>query len=112
MTAKPPVTDAAETEPVSTELTAAEKAEVLAEARSIARTRIKDLDTQLIDREKQYNEALAELDQQAEEKETEITAARDYYDQAIFLLGEEVYQLRTNDSALVPMYLKLDKAAG
>jgi chromosome segregation ATPase len=77
-----------------------------------ARTRIKDLDTQMVDREKQYNEALGELDQSAEEKETEITAARDYYDQAIFLLGEEVYQLRIYDSALVPLYLKLDKAAG
>jgi len=74
-----------------------------------ARSRIKDLDNQLVDREKSYNEALGELDQQASEKEAEIAAARDYYDQAIFLLGEEVYHARVNDTVLVPMYLKLDR---
>jgi DNA repair exonuclease SbcCD ATPase subunit len=76
-----------------------------------ARTRVKDLETQLVDREKLYNETLAELDSTAAEKEQEIAAARDYYDQAIFLLGEEAYQARVNDAALVPLYLKLDKAA-
>lgn len=72
--------------------------------------RVKDLDKQLEERVEQYNAALAELDQQAAEKEQEIQAAREYYDQAIFLLGEEVYSLRVNDPALVPLYLKLDRA--
>jgi chromosome segregation ATPase len=74
-----------------------------------AKHRTKDLEHQLEEREKQYNEALAELDQQAAEKEQEINAARDYYDQAIFLLGEECYSNRINDASLVPLYLKLDK---
>ena len=37
-------------------------------------------------------------------------AAREYYDQAIFLLGEEAYNTRVNDPALVPMYAKIDRA--
>jgi chromosome segregation ATPase len=72
-------------------------------------TRIKDLDKQMEERQTQYNETLAALDAQAADKEGEIQAARDYYDQAVFLLGEEVYQARINDSALVPLYLKLDR---
>lgn len=72
--------------------------------------RIRDLEKQMEERQEQYNQALAELDQQAAEKEQEIQAAREYHDQAIFLLGEEVYSLRINDPALVPLYLKLDRS--
>jgi len=75
-----------------------------------AKGRLADLDAQLEERVEQYNAALAELDAQAADKEQEIQASRDYYDQAIFLLGEEVYSLRVNDPALVPMFLKIDRA--
>lgn len=75
-----------------------------------AKGRIADLDKQLEERVEQYNAALAELDADAAEMEQEIQGARDYYDQAIFLLGEEVFGLRLNDPALVPMYLKIDRA--
>ena len=74
-----------------------------------AKARMHDLDDQLEERQKAYNDGLAELDGLAAEKEQEIQAAREYYDQAIFLLGEECYSQRINDSALVPIYLKLDK---
>ncbi|MBS2031635.1 MAG: hypothetical protein JST54_27310 [Deltaproteobacteria bacterium] len=75
-----------------------------------AKGRIVDLEKQLEERVEQYNAALAELDASAADKEQEIQAAREYYDQAIFLLGEEVYNLRINDPALVPIYLKLDRS--
>jgi hypothetical protein len=72
--------------------------------------RISDLEKQLEERVEQYNAALADLDAQAADKEQEIQAAREYHDQAIFLLGEEVLNLRISDPALVPLYLKLDRA--
>jgi chromosome segregation ATPase len=75
-----------------------------------AKARLNDLEKQLEERVELYNSSLAELDQQAAEKEQEIHGAREYHDQAIFLLGEEVHQQRISDPALVPMYLRLDKA--
>lgn len=75
-----------------------------------AKARMLDLEKQMEERTKAYNDALAELDGQAAEKEQEVAGARDYFDRAIFLLGEECYQQRVNDASLVPLYMRLDKA--
>jgi hypothetical protein len=53
---------------------------------------------------------MAELDQAIAQKEEEIQAAEDYLDQALFLLGEEVYKQRISDAQLAPFYPRLDRA--
>ena len=41
----------------------------------------------------------------------ELQAADDYLDQAVFLLGEEVYAARLSNPVLAALYPRLDKAS-
>ncbi len=77
-----------------------------------ARRRQRDLELQLEDRTEAYNQLITELNDQAAQKDEEIRAAKEYFDQALYMLGEELYQLRIADPALSAYYPKLDKLAG
>lgn len=57
-----------------------------------------------------FDERMAELDAAIGQKEQESQAAEDYLDQALFLLGEDVYKQRIADAQLAPFYPKLDRA--
>jgi hypothetical protein len=65
---------------------------------------------QLETRKEAFEKAMAELDQGIATKEQEIQAAEDYLDQALFLLGEDVYAQRIADAQLSPFYPRLDRA--
>jgi len=76
-----------------------------------ARRREKDLEMQLEERTEGYNEQIAELNELAAAKDEEVRAAQEYYEQALMLLGEEVYTARISDAALAPFYPKIDRVA-
>lgn len=62
------------------------------------------------DRKDAFDQRMAELDAAIGQKEQEIQAAEDYLDQALFLLGEDVYKQRISDAQLAPFYPRLDRA--
>ncbi|MBN1210148.1 MAG: hypothetical protein JXB05_35175 [Myxococcaceae bacterium] len=61
-------------------------------------------------RKEEFDQRMGEIDQAIAQKEEEIQAAEDYLDQALFLLGEEVYAQRIADAQLAPFYPRLDRA--
>ncbi|MFL5352532.1 hypothetical protein [Archangium sp.] len=76
----------------------------------LAHKRMLELEDEQTARKEARDQAMAELDQAIAEKETEVQAAEDYLDQALFLLGEDVYAQRIQDAQLVPLYPRLDRA--
>jgi chromosome segregation ATPase len=72
--------------------------------------RLMDMEDEAEERKAANERTLSELDQAIAAKEEEIKAAEDYLDQALFLLGEEVYSLRISDAQLAPFYPRLDRA--
>jgi chromosome segregation ATPase len=76
----------------------------------LAHKRLLEIQDQGEDRKIAFNERMAEIDQAIGQKEQEIQAAEDYLDQALFLLGEDVYKQRIADAQLAPFYPKLDRA--
>jgi hypothetical protein len=60
-------------------------------------------------RQEAHEGSMADLDRAIADQEQKVTAAEDYLDQALFLLGEECYQERIPDRALDGWYLKLDQ---
>ncbi|MBI5547860.1 MAG: hypothetical protein HY901_28590 [Deltaproteobacteria bacterium] len=76
-----------------------------------ARRRQKDLEQQLEERTEAYNARINELNDEAAAKDEEVKAAREYYENALFMLGEEVYRQRIPDPALSAFYPKIDRAA-
>lgn len=76
-----------------------------------ARRREKDLEAQLEERTDTYRRRIADLDEQAAAKDEELKAAREYYERALLLLGEEVYAARVADPVLASFYPKIDRLA-
>lgn len=76
----------------------------------LAHKRLLEMEDESEERQAAYKQRMAELDQAIAQKEEEIQAAEDYLDQALFLLGEEVYQQRISDAQLAPFYPRLDRA--
>jgi chromosome segregation ATPase len=76
----------------------------------LAHKRLLEMQDEAEDRKVAFEERMAELDQAIGQKEQEIQAAEDYLDQALFLLGEDVYKQRIADAQLAPFYPKLDRA--
>ena len=74
-----------------------------------ARRRQRDLEIQLEERTEAYNQRIEELNADAGTKDNEVAAAKEYYEKALYVLGEECYQSRVNDAALAAFYPKLDK---
>ena len=74
-----------------------------------ARRRQKDLEQQLEERTETYNEVIAALNDEAAAKDAEVQAAKAFWDQSLYLLGEEVYRQRIPDPALSAFYPKIDK---
>jgi chromosome segregation ATPase len=72
--------------------------------------RLMDLEDEAEERRAANERTMAELDQAVAAKEEEIKAAEDYLDQALFLLGEDVYAQRIADAQLAPFYPRLDRA--
>ena len=76
----------------------------------IAHKRMLTLEDEMTARKEAADAAMAEMDKAIAEKEGEVQAAEDYLDQALFLLGEDVYAQRIADAQLAPFYPRLDKA--
>src|SRR5581483_1938273 len=69
----------------------------------LAHKRLLEMEDEAETRKADHEQRMQELDQ--------LIAAEDYLDQAVFLLGEEVYGARINDPALAPFYPRLDNAS-
>lgn len=76
-----------------------------------ARRRQKDLELQLEERTEQHNQLIAELSDQLAEADDAVAAAHEYYEKALYLLGEEVYRARIADPMLSAFYPKIDRVA-
>jgi hypothetical protein len=76
----------------------------------LAHKRMLDMEDEMNVRKEAHEQAMAEIDRAIGEKETEVKAAEDYLDQALFLLGEDVYAQRIADAQLAPFYPRLDRA--
>lgn len=76
----------------------------------LAHKRMLDMEDAMSAQKEVVDQAMAEIDQAIAEKETEVQAAEDYLDQALFLLGEDVYAQRIQDAQLAPFYPRLDRA--
>ncbi|HYO65557.1 MAG TPA: hypothetical protein VEU33_05700, partial [Archangium sp.] len=76
----------------------------------LAHKRMLDMEDAMNAQKEQVDQAMAELDRAIAEKDTEVKAAEDYLDQALFLLGEDVYAQRIQDAQLAPFYPRLDRA--
>jgi hypothetical protein len=77
----------------------------------LAHKRLLEMEDEAEMRKADHEIRMQEIDQTIAAKEEEVQAAEDYLDQAVFLLGEEVYGARINDPMLAPLYLRLDKAS-
>ena len=76
----------------------------------LAHKRMLTLEDEMLAQKEAVDAAMAELDQAIAQKETEVQAAEEYLDQALFLLGEDVYAQRISDAQLAPLYPRLDRA--
>jgi myosin heavy subunit len=74
----------------------------------LAHRRLLELEQEAQLHEQEHERWLAELEQAIADKEAEIQAAEEFLEQALFLLGEEVYALRLPDPELAVYYLRLD----
>jgi hypothetical protein len=77
----------------------------------LAHKRLLEMEDEAETRKAEHEQQMKELDEAIGAKEEEVKAAEDYLDQAVFLLGEEVYGARINDPALAALYPRLDKSA-
>lgn len=76
----------------------------------LAHKRLIELEDAAAEQKLQHDARMAEIDQAIAAKEEEIKGAEDYLDQALFLLGEEVYAQRIADKQLDSYYPRLDVA--
>jgi hypothetical protein len=76
----------------------------------LAHKRLLEMEDEAETRKADHEARMQELDGFIAAKEEEVQAAEDFLDQAIFLLGEEVYGARLSNPVLAPMYPRLDKA--
>jgi len=76
----------------------------------LAHKRLLEMEDEEAARKLDHEQRMAELDQAIVMKEEQVKAAEDYLDQALFLLGEDVYAQRIPDAQLSPFYPRLDRA--
>jgi hypothetical protein len=76
----------------------------------LAHKRMLEMEDEMNARKETFEQAMAEIDRAIAEKDAEVKAAEDYLDQALFLLGEDVYAQRIQDAQLAPFYPRLDRA--
>ena len=76
----------------------------------LAHKRLLELEDEAEARKSEHEQLMADLDQAIAEKEEQVRGAEDYLDQALFLLGEDVYAQRISDAQLAPFYPRLDRA--
>ncbi|QSQ26874.1 hypothetical protein JY651_19010 [Pyxidicoccus parkwayensis] len=76
----------------------------------LAHKRLLEMEDEEEGRKLDHEQRMAELDQAIATKEEQVKAAEDYLDQALFLLGEDVYARRIPDAQLAPFYPRLDRA--
>jgi len=76
----------------------------------LAHKRLLEMEDEAEARLADHEARMAELDQSIATLEEQVKAAEDYLDQALFLLGEDVYAQRIADAQLAPFYPRLDRA--
>jgi hypothetical protein len=75
----------------------------------LAHMRVIEMELEAEARLEVFEKKMSEIDAGIAGKDQEVQAAEDYLDQAIFLLGEEVYAARIEDDAFSELYERLDK---
>lgn len=75
----------------------------------LARARLDALEKDLAERQRELEELLAHLDDAAARKEQDVQGAQDFYDQAVALLGQEIFEQRIDHPALSRHYERLDQ---
>ncbi|MCP3101627.1 hypothetical protein LZ198_22375 [Myxococcus sp. K15C18031901] len=76
----------------------------------LAHKRLLEMEDEAEARLGEHDARMAEIDQAIGGLEEQVKAAEDYLDQALFLLGEDVYAQRIADAQLAPFYPRLDRA--
>ncbi|WP_342374200.1 hypothetical protein NVS55_22680 [Myxococcus stipitatus] len=76
----------------------------------LAHKRILEMEDEAEARLAEHDQRMADLDQSIANMEEQVKAAEDYLDQALFLLGEDVYSQRIADAQLTAFYPRLDRA--
>lgn len=76
----------------------------------LAHKRLLEMEDEAETRLAEHDQRMAEIDQSIATLEEQVKAAEDYLDQALFLLGEDVYAQRIPDAQLAPFYPRLDRA--
>jgi hypothetical protein len=77
----------------------------------LAHKRLLEMEDEAETRKADHEQRMIDIEAAIAAKDEEVGAAEDYLDQAVFLLGEEVYGARISDPALAAMYPRLDKSA-
>lgn len=76
----------------------------------LAHKRLLILEDEESERALEHDDRMVELDAAIAAKEEELKGAEEFLDQAIYMLGEDVYTTRIPDPALAGMYPRLDAA--
>ncbi|MDQ3264303.1 MAG: hypothetical protein M3Y59_11675 [Myxococcota bacterium] len=76
----------------------------------LAHKRLLILEDEEEDRALDHDERMAELDALIATKEEELKASEEFLDQAVYMLGEDVYTNRIADPGLASLYPRLDNA--
>ncbi|MBZ4398215.1 hypothetical protein OWM54_39590 [Myxococcus sp. MISCRS1] len=76
----------------------------------LAHKRLLEMEDEAEARKEEHEARMAEIDQSIATLEEQVKAAEDYLDQALFLLGEDVYAQRIADPQLAAFYPRLDRA--
>ncbi|MCP3060081.1 hypothetical protein LXT21_14955 [Myxococcus sp. K38C18041901] len=76
----------------------------------LAHKRLLEMEDEAEARKEEHEARMVEIDQSIATLEEQVKAAEDYLDQALFLLGEDVYAQRIADPQLAAFYPRLDRA--
>jgi len=76
----------------------------------LAHKRLLEMEDEAEVRLAEHQRRMSEVDQSIATLEEQVKAAEDYLDQALFLLGEDVYAQRIADAQLAAFYPRLDRA--
>ena len=76
----------------------------------LAHKRVLALEDEEAEETERFEARMDALDREIADKEEEVKKAQAFLDQALFLLGEEVYEKRIPEPALSPLYSRLDRA--
>jgi hypothetical protein len=75
----------------------------------LAQRRLLQMENEAAARKEEHAQLMGELEQAIMDKDQEVKAAEEFYDQSLYLLGEDCYNRRINDPGLAALYAQLDR---